>query len=403
MSDNNVSIMKQIGGVSIIAGTAIGAGMLGIPYAIAAVGFSWAIILLTVVWLVMYLASLFIIEINISQPLGSDMDSMAYNLLGKWGKIFNVTFYFLLLYSLLTAYIFLGGKLFNSYILAPFNLNIDNFGKILFCLIFGFCLFQGTKVVFYTNKIFLSLKVIIFLVFVIFTIPKVKMNYLSQASMGSEYIWFAIPILVTSFGFHVVIPSIRNYYNNDKVFKRVVKIGATTPLIVYVIWAFVTLGAISLHGNNGFIDLITNHKSLAFGYTNSGGFIVLLIKLFENFAIITSFLGVGLSLYSFNKDFYKIKSDKALSRLYIAGVTLIPPFLFAIYFVKSFISALGYASIFVALLLAIQPVLMIWSLQKLEKSARCIKKDISLLFVFIFGIAVIVLQLLASSGILVHI
>ncbi|MBD5784388.1 aromatic amino acid transport family protein, partial [Francisella tularensis] len=77
-----VSKVKLIGAIAIIAGTAIGAGMLGIPFAVAAVGFNYAAAALFLVWIIMYATALLIIEANISQPLGTNMDSITHNILG---------------------------------------------------------------------------------------------------------------------------------------------------------------------------------------------------------------------------------------------------------------------------------------------------------------------------------
>lgn len=44
-------------------------------------------------------------------------------------------------------------------------------------------------------------------------------------------------------------------------------------------------------------------------------------------------------------------------------ITLLPPLIFAIYFVNSFIAALGYASIFVSVLLIVQPAMMVWAIR----------------------------------------
>ncbi|MDE4961654.1 aromatic amino acid transport family protein, partial [Francisella tularensis] len=49
-----VSKVKLIGALAIIAGTAIGAGMLGIPFAVAAGGFNYAVAALFLVWIIMY-------------------------------------------------------------------------------------------------------------------------------------------------------------------------------------------------------------------------------------------------------------------------------------------------------------------------------------------------------------
>ena len=111
----SVSLMKQLGAVAIIAGTAIGAGMLGIPFAVAAVGFKFSVLLLLLVWAVMFSTAMLTVEACSSQPLGSDMDTISYNILGKPGRSLNILFYVLLLYSLITAYIFVGGSIFKKY------------------------------------------------------------------------------------------------------------------------------------------------------------------------------------------------------------------------------------------------------------------------------------------------
>lgn len=398
-----VSFIKQLGGVSIIAGTAIGAGMLGIPFAVAATGFYFAVFLLFIVWIVMYATAMLLVEISSSQPIGVDMDSMAYNLLGKWGKAFNLIFYLLLLYSLLTAYIFMGGELFSDYILKPISDGLNDWSKVVFCVMFGYCIFMGTKATFYVNKFFLFLKILAFVMFVLFIIPDVKSSFLKESHFGFSYGWFAIPILVTSFGFHIVIPAIRNYYKNDKVFKKVVSIGAITPFIVYLIWVFVTLGTIPLAGSNGFVELVENGSSLAQGYMAQDKIsVILFIKFFENFAIVTSFLGVALALFSFNKDLYNIEAKTIAKRLLILCITLAPPLFFAIYFVDSFISALGYASIFVAFLLIIQPAMMAWSLRTANKTNNLVSK-LYLLVILLSGVGIITLQLLVSFGKLAHI
>ena len=329
-----VSKVKQFGAIAIIAGTAIGAGMLGIPFAVAAEGFNYALMALFLVWIIMYATALLIVEANISQPLGTDMDSIAHNILGKSGRVMNLLFYLLLLYSLLTAYIFMGGQLFKTYITSWFNFESDSFAKFLFTFIFGFFIYKGIKVVFRVNELFLSLKVLAFVLFISFVAPQIRPAVLESRALGVEYVWFSIPILVTSFGFHIVIPAIRNYFENDIVFKRTVAAGALAPLIVYLVWVMATLGTINLYGGNGFIDLSHSGKTLAEAYVSLGQKAPLVfIRLFENFAIITSFLGVALALFSFNQDLYALNSRKKLITLV---VTLLPPLFFAIYFVNSF-------------------------------------------------------------------
>ncbi|MDE4980600.1 amino acid transporter, partial [Francisella tularensis subsp. holarctica] len=76
----------------------------------------------------------------------------------------------------------------------------------LFCLIFGFFIYKVIKVVFSVNELFLSLKVLAFILFIAFVAPQISTSLLENKGLGVEYVWFAIPIIVTSFGFHIVIP-----------------------------------------------------------------------------------------------------------------------------------------------------------------------------------------------------
>ncbi|BCD89937.1 amino acid transporter [Francisella halioticida] len=398
-----VSIVKQIGAVAIIAGTAVGAGMLGIPFAVAAVGFNYAVMALFLVWIIMYATALLIIEANISQPLGTDMDSIVSNILGKPGRVLNLVFYLLLLYSLLTAYIFMGGQLFKTYVFSWVELENINIAKVLFCLVFGFFIYKGIRVVFRVNEIFLSLKILAFVLFISFVAPSIQASLLEGGSLGGGYVLFAIPILVTSFGFHIVIPAIRNYFENDKVFKRTIAIGAFTPLLIYLVWVVATLGTISLYGQGGFVELSETGKTLAAAYDKLGqNSSLIFIKLFENFAIITSFLGVALALFSFNRDLYSIDTEKKIKKLLVLVITLVPPLIFAIYFVNSFIAALGYASIFVAVLLIVQPAIMVWVVRTKQLRNNFISK-IYLMVILFSGVSIIGLQLLVAFDRLPHI
>lgn len=398
-----VSKVKQIGAIAIIAGTAVGAGMLGIPFAVAAVGFNYAVAALFLVWIIMYATTLLIIEANISQPLGTDMDSMAHNILGKPGRVLNLIFYLLLLYSLLTAYIFMGGQLFQTYVFGRCGIDNSSVAKLLFCLVFGFFIYKGIKVVFSVNELFLTLKILAFVLFIVFVAPQVQSSLLESRALGVEYVWFAIPILVTSFGFHIVIPSIRNYFENDEVFKRTVAIGALAPLLVYLVWVVATLGTVSIYGENGFINLNSTGKTLAEAYKGLGQHAPLVfIRLFENFAIITSFLGVALALFSFNRDLYNLDIEKKIKKLVVLIITLLPPLVFAIYFVDSFIAALGYASIFVAVLLIVQPAMMVWAIRTRQAKNNLLSK-LYLLLILFSGLGIIGLQLLVAFGRLPHI
>ncbi len=395
---HTVSRMKKLGGILLIAGTSIGAGMLGIPYAVAAVGFKSALILLFINWIIMLATALLIVEVNVRQPLTADLNTMAFATLGRFGQVVNWLAYLLLLYALTTAYIAMGGGLLDQYVLGVSN--SGGYGALLFTVILGAVIYFGTSAVDHLNKLFFTLKALCFVGIIVVVVPYVQTSLLSTQSMGIGYAWYAFPILITSFGFHIVIPTIRNYFKNDHELKRIVVIGASVPFVVYVVWVIVTLGVVPVLGEYGFKYLMTHGVDLGKAYHHllnvhaASGFIVG----FSNIAVTTSFLGVTLALFHFNQDAYRLKKSTKAKLLNFV-ITYVPPLIFAVFFVNGFLAALGYASIFVCILLIILPACMAWSLRNSE-GRNTLPSKIYLSLLILLGAFIIVLQILSSVGLL---
>ena len=386
---------KFFGGIFLIAGTAIGAGMLGIPYSLATVGFKWALLLIVLNWLFMLITAILIIEINITQPLHTDFNSIALSTLGRKGQIVHLFIYLFLLYALTTAYIAIGTTLLNDYISMNTSLLSNLLCAFLFCIIFGIFLFFGTSAVEKLNKFFFILKIFIFLGLVYFVLPNLNVTLLDSSLLGYNHIWCSFPVLITAFGFHIIIPSLRNYFCNDMVLKKIVITGSLVPLSFYLIWITITLGVIPIYGENSFSYLINNNKSIAIAYSNLlNSRVSFLLYSFSNLAVVTSFLGVTLALFNFNKDLYKLNS-KFSNIILNFVITYIPPLVFSVFFIKNFLIALGYASIFVCILLLIFPSIMVWVLRSKENKNNFFSK-LLLIVIILFGIFVIVLQILAA-------
>ena len=95
----------SITGASLIAvGTAIGAGMLGIPLIAGSLGFVLTSALLFVCWGVTIVASFVLLHVNMAYPELSNISTMAKSSLGKVGSFVAAVCYALLLYSFIAAY-----------------------------------------------------------------------------------------------------------------------------------------------------------------------------------------------------------------------------------------------------------------------------------------------------------
>lgn len=401
---------KFLGSILLLAGTAVGAGMLALPMVSASTGFVFSTFLIIFLWALMTFTALLILEVNLAfKVYHNSFGTMAFETLGRAGQIVAWLTCLLLLYSLTSAYIAGNGSLLTTLIKHLFNFNSpDWINALLFTLILGVAVYWSTHTVDILNRFFISIKGILLLLTLILLMPHIQITRLIHQSGPIKYLWAAAPIFLTSFGFHTVIPSLTNYLGRDaKTLKRVILIGTIIPLIIYILWLAATLGIVPLYGRFSFYHVIQTHQSV-------GGFVSTLDQLIQNkfvrfsingfsdIAMTTSFLGVSLGLFDFLADGFK-RTNSHFGRLQTALLTFIPPLVFALYYPKGFILALGYAAIFVAILEIILPALMVMKLRKsktLTSTYRVPGGKILLMLVILIGIALITCQLLSVFHVL---
>ena len=382
----------------IIAGTSIGAGMLAIPATVAASGFWIACLLLIITWFVMLLTALLLLEVNLSMANGSNFSRMAYNTLGNPGRLITWVGYLLLLYSLTAAYTAGGGNLISSGFLMLNLHSPARLSSLIFMLILGFLVYCGTRTVDHANKLLMLLKFVAFFGFIFAIFSAIRQDYLDVKTQNINYLWISFPILVTSFGFHHVIPSLRTYVqSNGLMLRKAIIIGSIIPLIIYILWVTATLGSIPLYGEGSFAQILSSGDvaaGIVLNYHSS--FIRHFVYIFEAIAVTTSFLGVTLGLFDFNRDTYGLQKKARGNKLIVFIITFLPPLLFATYYPNGFRTALGYASIFVAILLIGLPAAMAWVVRRRQGTNHYASKS---LLIIILGVAVLIIGLeIATIG-----
>ncbi len=130
---------------------------------------------------------------------------------------------------------------------------------------------------------------------------------------------------------------------------------------MYLGWNFIIIGAIPdtqlvaiwFNGQPA-IDLPKTLNALINNNIIASG-----ASFFTFFAIATSFIGVSLSLFDFLCDGLHVAKTR-LGRVATAGLTFLPPMIFNLFNPQAFLTTLGYASIFVAILLGLLPIAMVW-------------------------------------------
>ena len=390
----------------IVTGIEIGAGILALPIITAKLGFFISSIVMIVAWCVMTYTALLIADISLSMPRGSSFASIAKRTFGLPGIVITWVSFLLLMYSISVAYISGAASAFNS-LLSSVS---QGAWSLIFVVVFGAIVVVGTSAVDVINRILLSIK-LIFLVLVCL----IFLNYVDLSNLAVSPIdlvptlLIAIPIIITSFTSHIIVPTLSDYLNQDaKALFRVIFIGSLIPLILYFLWLIAVLGVLPLHGPISFISSIFNHMSIE--EANVGNILHALterittstgnvsMNIFTDISVMTSYLGVSLALYHFNVDSYRLNRLPVQFKLLVAIIlTFIIPLLVNLLYPNLFISAIGYVGVCIAILLLIMPAVIAY---KLNKSGHVFHYKISQvrllwLISFLAGLAIIVIHFLS--------
>lgn len=354
---------RIIGGILLIVGTSIGSGMLALPVATAAGGFYHAALFLLLIWAVTMLAAFFLLEANLWFPPNANMISMAKKTLGRYGEVITWLSYCLLLYSLLSAYS-AGGTDLLTQLLSAVHVHLPRWvNTLLFVWLLGGLVYGGVLIVDMVNRGLMAVKLLAYVGVVSLVMPSVDVSYLQGGHI--QGLLPATLIVVTSFGYSVVIPTLRVYLNSDvKKLRAVIFIGSSVSLVCYLAWVFAVQGSIPATGEGGLVA-ISQSGEAASALTGAlirfvrSPMIATFAHVFASVCMTTSFLGVGLCLTDFMSDGLRLPRHR-MGRIKAVLVTFLPPLLVVIFEPGLFMTGLAYAGIFCVVLLILMPALMVW-------------------------------------------
>ena len=389
-----------LGGTLLIAGSCIGAGMLALPVITGPGGFGPSMILFLFSWLFMTITGFLLMEANLTLGYQLSLVSLAEKTLGGFGKFLTWFLFLFLFYSLSVAYIAASGSILQTIVFDLFGLYWAPWiGSLIFTLIFGSVLLSGVVQVDYLNRLLMLGLVITYVVLIFLGSQHVDFDYLMRSHW--KYAFAALPILVISFGFHNMIPSLAMYLQGDvKRLRLTLLFGSLIPLVIYFLWQYVMLGIIPADQILPGLDqgeAATTILRVVVGRS----WINTVAQGFALFAIITSFLAQSLSLVDFLADGLKL-SKKGYSRLLLVFLTLIPPFLLAYVYPNIFLHALNLAGgISAVILFGVMPVLMVWQLRYRQKTAMSPLLPAGrflLVIVFVVALGIFFLELAQELG-----
>jgi tyrosine-specific transport protein len=397
---NSIKKGSVTGASLLLTGSCVGAGMLGLPILTGFAGFFPSMIMFILAWALMTSTALLLVEVGGWFPPSSNFPTMIGSLLGNFFKSVCFILYLSLFYCLLVAYIADSGIHFSSILYSFFDLNIKIWmGSLLFTLIFGALIYLGTKPVDILNRFLMLIKILSFFILIVMSITLIESKNLLYTDI--KYTFFPLPILIISFGFHNMIPTITNYLSGDiKRVKKSIFIGSLFTLFIYLIWLLITLGSIPLSGE------VSIKESYKMGFDGAKILSILYpsistpASILAFSAILTSFLAQSMSVSHFLCDGLKI-NDKKKSPIGIILLTFFPPLIIAQTYPSIFYQALSFGGIIAVILFGLFPVMMAYKgryIDKKKSSYQLFGGKITLIFLTIFSLFIILYRILHHIG-----
>lgn len=323
----------------VLTGYMVGAGILALPINVGPAGLIPAIFGALAVWVLMTSTGLIIArQPFLTENADADLPTLFETVLGPAGKWVSVAANLLILYGLLTAY--LAGV--SSVVASSFNLAMPEWAILLLYFAVATLLASlGDAVLRRGNAFLMVLMWGLFGALLILVVP----HFQGGDPMAADWIFFSsgLPILVVSFNFHNVVPTLCRALDHDrKSITCAIWLGSAIGLIMTLLWTVAVIVTLPMESANG-IDIISAFKAgvpatVPLDRLIASPVFVNASIAFAVVAMTTSYMGTSVSLTSFLKD---VAGQRVRGRMTFWLLTFIPPLVVGVVYPGIFLKALN--------------------------------------------------------------
>lgn len=361
--------------VSVMVGTAIGAGIFGLPYAASKSGFVLTFALIVILGVVTVILNLMYGEVTLRTKKKSNVVGYSGKYLGKNGKKVAMLVNLFSLYSSMLAYIIVGGIFLNLLFSAYFGGNEFIYSLIIFLLISAGVYF-GLKLVGFIEFLMSAFLLLTMMLIIVKGVPFVDIGNLSGYNFSESF--FPFGVVLFSLGALSAIPELEQIITKKQErIKSAIIAGTVIPAVVYFVFTAVVLG---ITGSS------TSKEGISGLGLVLGDSIVILGLVFGILAIATSYLVIGINLKEIFWYDYDLSEKKSW-----ALACLIPFIVFALG-LRDFITVIDVAGSIAGGLVGILIIVVFYRAKKAGdiKPAYEIKIPIALsafmVFIYLLGI-----------------
>lgn len=236
MKSSNKSFLVAL---SILVGTCIGAGVLGLPYIAAQSGFFITVAYIIVIGVLVFGVNLYLGEVSLRTKKKHQIGGYARKYLGQKGMVLTEFAFIFGIYSAVIAYMFGVGDSLSFLVFG--NLNYSIFFGIFFGIFMSFLIWRGMKSLKRFEEWGVSLVLFLLILIVLVFIKQVDFNNLYTINLKNLFLPFGV-VLFSLLSFHAV-PEVKIVLaKNKKLMKKAIFFGTLIPVIFYILFVFVVVG-----------------------------------------------------------------------------------------------------------------------------------------------------------------
>jgi len=335
--------LKYLEAVATLVGTIIGAGILGLPYAIEKVGVFWGIPLLVFLGLATLLTNLMLAEVVLRTKSRHQLAGYAKKYLGieaYWVKLFTVLFGGI---GALTVYIIGEGQVLSS--LLGQN---EMYLSLIFFAFVSLILLGGLKTVKVADLLLVGIFLFIIGLIAIASGVQIEVaNYYKIDWRNMLVPYGAILFAMSGPGAIITLREVLR--GEEQKIKSAVIAGTLIPLAIYIVFVLAVIG---VTGEN-----TTEVATIGLG-NNLSPWVFILGNLFAVFAMTAGFLNNGLILMELLQ--FDLRLSKYPSWLIVCGLPLIMFFIGS----RSFVGTINIVGSVTFGITAITLILLFWKAKK---------------------------------------
>ena len=381
------SIMLTLTVALLVTGSLIGAGILALPIKTGLSGFIPSLVGMFVICAAMFFTSTILArEATESKDPNFHYATMYEKYLGVFGKWLAILANLVVLYGLLTAYLTGAATVISKFL----NFEVtSNWVLVAFFILMTSLLLAGLQVVRKYNAVFMVIMWCTFAFIVYLASGHVDKTNLIYTDW--KYLPATIPIIVTAFYFHNIIPSCCRALNwNYRTVRITLLAGILIGFIMYAVWIHVTIGVLPLEGEQYSLMYAFQHDypaTIPLSQKINLPIFTYGSLVFAIFAIATSYVACGTGLLAFIKDL-TVNHLHIKNKYVVIIFSFGPPLIISLVYPDIFLEALDVVGGFgIVILFGILPAIIgIMKARRLASRLFCIL--ILLLFIGFLGLEI---------------